>query len=47
MTSKSKKKPDLLDQLFQWRDEQRDMVKKGTKVVKGAQLPVETNRMGV
>jgi len=46
MTSKGKK-VDLLEQLFKMRDEQRDMVKKGTKVVKGQQLPVETNRMGL
>ncbi|MDO8637733.1 MAG: cupin domain-containing protein [Dehalococcoidia bacterium] len=46
MTSKGKK-VDLLEQLFKMRDEQREMVKKGTKVVKGQQLPVETNRMGL
>lgn len=38
---------DLLEHLFRWRDEHREMVRRGTKVVKGSALTLENNRMGL
>jgi len=43
----AQKRHDLLEELFKRRDRQREMVSKGIKVVKGKELPVENNRMGL
>ena len=43
----AEKKVNLLEELFKKRDIQREIVKKGIKVVKGKELPVESNRMGL
>jgi gentisate 1,2-dioxygenase len=41
------KETDLLEYLFRWRDEQREMVKNSAKVVQGDTLHQENNRMGL
>jgi hypothetical protein len=41
----AEKRVNLLEELFKKRDIQREIVKKGIKVVKGKELPVENNRI--
>ena len=44
--SKPTQPKDLLDELFQRRDVERERIKKSVKVIKGKQLPPEVNKMG-
>ncbi|MDP2718264.1 MAG: cupin domain-containing protein [Dehalococcoidia bacterium] len=43
----AKKEPNLLEQLFQRRDTERERIKVSPKVIKGKDLKAETNEMGI